>query len=308
MSFVSKLYDRFSYALFGILPELPPFDENFQWADEKIRQTGRCAFSHSGGLGDILFSLCFCRELAEATGNDAFDFHIRTNVRDAAMLGHSHPFGSVRMTVEAAEFIRPLLESQPFIRSVSSGDHLPEDSVDLDRCRDLKINFSSGQIQNWYYNLCRCHLPREFWKPVLQLEPDLRFADKILFTATERYRNICLDYSQLKRFRSRLLFTGTQQEYRIFREKYFDLEYLPAASMLEIARAIAGAKGFIGNQSGIFSVAECLKVPRILLAPERVIFKKQIGPGPHVNQPQGGWCEDVATSEKMVAALEELLK
>ena len=37
-------------------------------------------FNHSGKLGNILYSLHFCKELATLNGDTQFNFHIQTNV------------------------------------------------------------------------------------------------------------------------------------------------------------------------------------------------------------------------------------
>lgn len=286
----------------------PVYDENFRWAEEQITRDEVPVFSHTGSLGDILFSLYFCSELTRQLGIGQFDLHICTNVSDAGMKGFKHPYGNVRMTGNAAGFMRSLLEEQPYIRKVSVSDEPPENAVILDRFRDLKLNLSSGQIQNWYYQLTALHLPREFWKPVLTVQPDTRYRDKVFFTSTARYQNLYIDYNALEKYQDQLVFAGTPDEYRSFSGRYFDMQYVQAESLLELAGLFAGAKGLIGNQGGLFSVAECLKIPRILISPEYTLFKGIPGPGPHVNQPQGSWCEDAATTCKMIAALEELLK
>jgi len=43
-----------------------------------------------------------------------------------------------------------------------------------------------------------------------------------------------------------------------------DIEYRPVQNFLELAEIIAGCKFFIGNQSFPFSLAEALKVNRVL--------------------------------------------
>ena len=93
-----------------------------------------------------------------------------------------------------------------------------------------------------------------------------------------------------------------------FVKNFFELPYQPCKDMLQMAQYMAGAKGFIGNQSGIYSLAECMKIPRILLAPDFVNFHGVIIPGPHNNHPIGGWSEDVISSGKMIAAVNALLK
>ena len=152
------------------------------------------------------------------------------------------------------------------------------------------------------------HLPREFWEPVLEVKPDDRFKGKIILISTPRYQNPFVDLKKLECFKEHFIFAGLPEEYTLFQKKYFKLEYLPASSMLEIARCMAGATGVIGNQSGLYTIAECLKVPRILIAPAFVMNNGRLERGPHNNQVQGGWGEDVSTTSRLTAMTAELLK
>jgi hypothetical protein len=68
-----------------------------------------------------------------------------------------------------------------------------------------------------------------------------------------------------------------------------------------------GAKGVVGGQSGLFSIAECLKVPRILVSPEFIKINGRIFPGPVNNHPMGGWNEVVVTEEKLIHMVQELI-
>ena len=151
-------------------------------------------------------------------------------------------------------------------------------------------------------------MPREFWKPILQTEADDRFKDKVILISTPRYQNPFVDLNVLEKFKDRLVFAGLPEEHTEFQKKYFQLEYFPASSMLEIARCMAGAKGVIGNQSGLYTIAECLKVPRILIAPAFVMQDNRLDRGPHNNQVQGNWGEDVSTTARLLAMTTELFK
>lgn len=269
------------------------FDQDFSWVDEKLNTPGSPLFSHSGGVGDILFSLYFCKEITEYYGKKQFDYFIVSGKN-----GLSHG---------AAEFLRPLLESQSFIRSAEIVSVPPAGSIRLEKFRDLKINFSSSDIHSWYYNLSRIHLPREFWKPVISVAAERSYQDKIFICLTNRYRNVHINCRCLEPFREHLCFLGLSSEYQDFCREFFDIRYQPCKNMLQMAEFISGGKGFIGNQSGIYSLAECMKIPRILLSPDFVDYHGVIIPGPHNNHPQGGWNEEVISTEKMVKAVESLL-
>ena len=70
-------------------------------------------FNHSGNIGDVLYSLNFAREFAAANGEGRFVVNLQTGVESA--IQRNHPCGSVLMDNAACEFLRPLLEAQPYI-------------------------------------------------------------------------------------------------------------------------------------------------------------------------------------------------
>ena len=137
---------------------------------------------------------------------------------------------------------------------------------------------------------------------------DMPNKDKVIITLTERYQNIFINYKELEKFKDQLVFFGMEKEYNVFKEKNFEIPFHKCNTLLEIAEHLAGCKGFIGNQSGIYTVAECLKINRILLSPEYFIYNDRLAPGPANNHPQGGWNEVAGTTEKMIGSMEEMLK
>lgn len=265
-------------------------------------------FNHSGGIGDILYSLYFCKDLADVAKIKKFTFHIQTNVKDKDMEIHSHPFGNIRMTPAGAEFLKPLLETQYYIDKVTIDDLMPQDSINLDNFRRLRLNLGSGDIRGWYYNLAGDHLNRQFWKAIIDVKPDHKFKDKILFVKSERYMSPFIDLNKLKEFQKHLVFIGLPKEHELFCKNYFDVDFYAPKNALDAAEKMKGAKGVLGNQTGLYSIAECLKVKRVMIACEMMPFKNMIIPGPHNVIPQGGWCEDVSISEKLVAAVKGMLK
>ena len=269
------------------------FDPNFPWVDEIFSSSEELTFAHVGGVGDILFSLHFCNELAAVSEKKQFRYLIFA--------------GENGLPVQAASFLQPLLAKQKSISQCDIVGKTDEKHIMLDDYRKLKLNFSASDIRSWYYNLTRCHLPREFWKPVIEVDADYKYQNKILICNTDRYCNVHIDLNYLKEFQRHLVFVGLPHEHEAFCRNFFEVPYQPCKDMLEMAQYMAGAKGFIGNQSGIYSLAECMKIPRILLAPEFVRFNSVIIPGPHNNHPIGGWCEDVVSTEKMIAAVKALL-
>ena len=147
------------------------------------------------------------------------------------------------------------------------------------------------------------------------MDPNPAYKDKILFSLTERYVNRGIDYMALKEFRDRLVFIGLDSEYQVFQKKYFELdraELKPEDSLLTVAQYLAGAKGFIANQSGFFSLAELMKINRILLPPDWIreddSGKGDLMAGPKNNLPLGGWANSVSFTPKLVDAVKELIR
>ena len=125
--------------------------------------------------------------------------------------------------------------------------------------------------------------------------------------------NRSLQYNRvLKEFRKDLVFIGTDGEYQTFQKNYFELDRLELKkgdSLLTVAQYLAGAKGYLSNQSGFFSLAEVMKIPRILLPPDFVRKDDGISEiGPKNNLPLGGWANSISFTPKLVDAVKELIR
>lgn len=198
----------------------------------------------------------------------------------------------VTMTTRTMEMLRPLLMSQSYIAGVESfevayperykawceafkthGDfktaaawyRQPQEMVDLDKHHLVPIGMPYGNIYRWQfytYPDMACDLS----KPWLDIEPnDLVPHDTIVINRTERSRNVTIDYSFLKKYEDRLLFAGLQSEWmRFTQETGIELPLFVAKDFLELAQLIRSCSFFIGNQSLCFSLAEGMKIPRIL--------------------------------------------
>ena len=265
-------------------------------------------------MGDVLSSLYFCIETAAHYGEKKFDYCLQIN-KQSSDFGKYFPADGILLTRENAEFIRPLLESQPYIGQVLIREEPGKGFIDLNFFRNGFISPAGGEIRDWYYTFSRLTLPREFWKKILFVEPDPAYKDRILFSLTERYVNRGIDYMALKEFRDHLVFIGTDSEYQTFRSRYFELdraELKPEDSLLTVARWLAGAKGFMSNQSGFFSLAELMKINRVLLPPDWIREGEGDGSrlmaGPKNNLPLGGWANSVSFTPKMVDAVKELIR
>lgn len=101
--------------------------------------------------------------------------------------------------------------------------------------------------------------------------------------------------------RDGIAFIGLGSEHRRLESLAgYPIPRIEAADMADAARLMKGAKGVIGNQGGLWPLAEMLKVPRLLLAPEYVKADGALTYGPCVVHPLGGECDVVQTIEQSV--------
>jgi len=219
-------------------------------------------FNHSGNIGDVLYSLNFAREFAAANGEGSFAVNLQPGVESA--IQKNHPCGSVLMDDAACEFLRPLLEAQPYIAQVTVSGKVPDGAIDLSQFRNLPLFHAAGDVRYYYYAMSPNALPKDFLAPVLTAPRDGSADGKIVVVRSARYRNPLVNYRGLKEFATSMLFVGLQEEHEDFCRNEFDVPYRPVANALEVAGLMAAARLVIGNQCGTFAVAEQLKVPRWL--------------------------------------------
>lgn len=213
-------------------------------------------FKHSGNVGDIIYALpCMLAIAGEA------DIHLHLSVHQKALYGKMHhPLGNVMLDEKMVELLQPLLLAQPKIKTC---DILTDQAidVDLDIIRRYPLLLDRGNIARWYfwaygvnYDLCR---------PWLSVAPDPSLQNAIIVARSHRYHAPGIDYRFLDR-QPEVYFIGLPSEYESMKKMVPRISYLPTGNFLELARLIAGCKLFIGNQSFPFSVAEALKVKRLL--------------------------------------------
>ena len=220
-------------------------------------------FSHSGSIGDIVYSLPFC---LNHTGGEPFSIHLRTGVH--TRYAQPHPAGSVRLNEGGVSMLRRLLERQPYVSSVTSSGGLPPGCYDLDRFRDLDLlNLSAGSISQWYdmfdpASTERYDLSRP-WIGNVEDGPVQDGCDVVLFRSS-RYRRRGMNFLPLRRYASRMTFIGLPEEHRDFCSTFFSVRFHPISDFYEAAVMMKAARFVMGNQTGLFSLAEGMKVPRLL--------------------------------------------
>lgn len=224
------------------------------------------SFIHSGNCGDCVFSLPYIMALMKQRGFDKADIYLKIDV--PAVYFGTHPLGNVRMNQKMAAMLRPLLEAQPWVNRVLIVKTNPAcDFVNLDLFREvLNYQLSAGNISHWYYPTAPDLTdPPSLEKPWLENVNPISLPGKdIIIFRSARYRISDLDYSFLRRIAHRILFIGLDSEHADFQQKFFRVDRIQVRDFKHAAQIIKGAKLVIGNQTFFFSLAEALKVPRML--------------------------------------------
>lgn len=215
-------------------------------------------FSHSGHAGDIIYSIPTMYALAKGRKINLY-LSLHQPVRDFTKT-MKHPNGSVMLTEKSVELFSPLVLAQPQFKTCEA---LTNQAIhyDLTTFRSFPFDYRMGSITRWYF--LTYGINWDLGKPWLQVTPNEAFSDAIVLARSSRYRSPKINYRFLKKY-SRLVFVGMPDEFADLRQQLPQLVYHPVINFLELASVIAGSKLFIGNQSFPFSLAEALKVRRVL--------------------------------------------
>lgn len=241
----------------------------------KISQT--LNINHSGNAGDIIYALPTLKKIYELTGAK-INLCLKLDQPIVLTGNLSHPLGNVMLNQKMVDLLNPLLLKQEYISTVEN--YTPEKviHIDLDFFRSGIFPLDRGNIARW----C-CYttgVSADLWKKWIDVTPNQNFKDTIIIARSSRYQNTTLDFSFLSRYKN-TKFVGVSSEFLAIKEFIPNIEWLEVANFLELAEVIAGCKLFIGNQSFPFSIAEGLKVPRILEPSFEIINVVPEGEGGH---------------------------
>lgn len=185
-------------------------------------------FCHSGDLGDCISSLPSVRALGGGT-------YVVTDTRDGQR-------GSMR---DRFASLKSLLEVQPYISGVEWQDAptgITHDFRGFRPHRDKRQNLAENHAQH-----LRTDIRLDPWLTAIYVEPHKR----VVFARSSRYQNANFPWVELaKHYGAQAVFVGLEDEHAAF-QKFVgrSLEYHKTADLLELARYIAGASLFVGNQS-----------------------------------------------------------
>ncbi|MDB4924353.1 hypothetical protein [Mucilaginibacter sp.] len=234
---------------------------NFPQIKEHALANGKLNLNHSGNAGDIIYALPTIREIHELTGVPVnLYFTLNRPMIFAEGVTHSHALGGVMLNQKMIDMLVPLIKSQPYINECEASSDKPID-IDLDYFRSGFVPQDKGNIAHWCAYITGVNPP--LWKKWLTVEPDHTYKDTIILARSERYRNIMIDHKFLNKY-DNMIFIGVESEYNDIIKTMPNIKWVKVDDFLQMAKMIAGCKLFIGNQSFPFSIAEALKVPRIL--------------------------------------------
>jgi hypothetical protein len=217
---------------------------------------GQYAFKHSGNAGDIIYAL---PSLITLSKNSLADLYLHIN-QQANYGNMKHPLGNVMLNEGVYTRLEPLLTSQSYINALHKYSNENID-YDFDLIRSYPIMHNAGSIARWYFYFFATNA--NLGNPWLYVTADTTYANHIVLARSFRYRQPLINYRFLQKY-SNIVFIGLEDEYADMKLQIPNLKYQPVNNFLELAQIIAGSKLFIGNQSFPFSLAEALKVKRIL--------------------------------------------
>jgi len=213
------------------------------------------SFKHSGNAGDIIYALPTIKAL-----NGIHGAHLSLALGMPLSGSTLHPLGGVMLNQQMYDNLSPLLLQQNYISKLSIY-HNNDIDFDLDLFRKLPVPFDRTNISRWYFNLLG--ITADLSIPWLTVNKNDYYSDFTILARSSRYRNENINYKFLSG-RKRLVFVGIKEEFEEMRKIIPGLDWHPVKNFLELGETIAGCQLFIGNQSFPFSLAEGLKVPRIL--------------------------------------------
>jgi hypothetical protein len=223
------------------------------------KKTGVVRISHSGNAGDVIYALPTIQRIQELTGA-RIELYLRLGQPLILSGYNSHPLGNVMLNERMATMLIALLKPQPYIHHCVI--HTDETiDIDMDYFRAGGIPLDKGNIARWCSYLTGIN--PVLWKPWVTVEPNKEYANTIVMARSERYRNYTINYKFLNAYKD-IVFIGVESEFKDIRKTIPHIKWVQVSDFMEMAQIIAGSRFFIGNQSFPFSIAESLKIPRIL--------------------------------------------
>ena len=224
---------------------------------KSIENKKELSFLHYGHLGDVVNSLPVIKELSKT---HKCNFYIQAKKPLDQNARHYKRFGDyVFLTDANVDMLLPLFMNQPYIHKVDKYTN-QEIDIDLNLIREMPIDFNIDSVR-WYSQLTGIHT--DLSVPYIFAEPHDVIKNKVTIMRNVRRKNYFTNYKFLKKYEN-LLFIGLNDEYEDLKKEVPNLEFYDCKDFLEMAQIIKSSKLFLGNLSFGYTIAEGLKIPRLL--------------------------------------------
>ena len=225
--------------------------------EKKIKTKEEISFLHSGHLGDLINALPVIKEISKTKRCNYF---IEANKKIPEHIkSENHPFGNVYLSDASVKMVLPLLKRQSYL---NIADEFKNQNIDvnLNLFRDLPINFNIDSIR-WYSHLTGVH--PDLNKSYIEADDNELIKDKIVIMRSLRRQNYLINYKFLSDYKD-ILFLGLKKEFLDLKKDVSNLKFHDCKNFLEMTEIIKNSKIFIGNLSFGYTLAEGLKIPRLL--------------------------------------------
>lgn len=226
-------------------------------------------FKHSGARGDLVYGLAAVKEMGGGT----------------VYVNRSEKPNHFVMPMDDAELdgVRSLLKKQGYVDDVVEWKGEKVD-VDMDVFRSMRLDYNLlSEAQMMCFGAA--HDRREPWLDPDRISPR-READ-IVVSRTARYHGV-FDWQELSPWVDRCVFVGSPAEHEDFMScTGMNMRRVETPTWEDLASVIRGGKLFVGNQSLAYSMAEAMKVPRVLESYPACPNCDPTGPDGHMRLTQG---------------------
>ena len=232
------------------------FEQEIINISKKLEQK-EISFLHSGHLGDVINALPVIKEISI---NSKCNLFLQTDKKlEEDALGYKYKGDKIYMTDRMVNMVLPLLKKQDYLNSVEIFNNEKID-IDLDLFRKIPMNFNLDEVR-WYFHLTGVHV--DLSKQYLFADEHQTIKNKIVIMRSTRRKNNFINYRFLNKYND-VFFLGLKEEFNDLKIDIPKLEFYDCENFLEAAEIIKSSKFFIGNSSFGFTMAEGLKVPRIM--------------------------------------------
>jgi len=225
--------------------------------DKNLKSKKEISFLHSGHLGDLINALPLIKEISK-TRKCNYYIESEKKIPDHVK-GDLHPFGSVYLSKKSVSMVLPLLRRQPYLNYVEEYKNQNID-IDLNFFRKLPLNFNLDSVR-WYSHLTGIH--PNLTEPYIETDEHKSIKNKIIIIRTLRRKNFLINYKFLNNYKE-VFFLGLKNEFLDLKKDIQNLEFYDCKDFLEMAEIIKSSRVFIGNLSFGYTLAEGMKIPRLL--------------------------------------------